>query len=132
MKALLVFIGATIFSFGTFAATTYGCRNKNSRNYSVIFEVDNEKISRFQTALGQSGVNPLPVSTLGNGIFEYEFLVEDAYDTKIWLVVAIRSGAVLSANEWLSGNDSDNYEGTPTHTPVICVVQKERGVRDSK
>lgn len=119
MKALMVF-AAILFAQTAFAAKTLTCAPVGSPETRVTFTIVRGKVTQFATTLGQR--ESMPFADKDNGVTaEYSFLVDDFYDTLKWIVVEIaRDNSIVSAREWISGNDSDNYVGSATQTQIQC------------
>lgn len=119
MKQLLIFFSLLI-SNAVYADANFSCKPFGESVNSVRFGVRANDVTWFQTALGEHSTQVSPDKILEDGSKEFSFLVDTANDTRTYIAVVVRNETLVSAVEWLAGNDSDNYYGRSTETLIVC------------
>lgn len=111
----IIFLG--LLSSSAQASTQFLCRSGANK---VKFTLDQNKILNFNSnGEPESGV-PEAKSTDAQGT-TYSFYFYDYADTNYWLDIKVSKGNIVSAAEFSSGNDADNYEAKPTQARVQCI-----------
>lgn len=142
MKILIT----TILFIAAFAAqnakaqTTYvGCMGIQSDEYNILLVLENGQLAQYATLESDLQLL-LPISANGaviqpNTVIQLNYLSE--YDTNFsyQLKVTTRMDQNIQIQPWTSGNDSDNYFGSPSAEITMCHKLKskpENAVLDTK
>ena len=86
----------------------------------LIVQLNDQTVVSAELGTVESLNHPQPFEE-GNHGAQYEFLVDTSYDSKVWFVITVKDSAIVAGEIWIGGNDSDDYFGKKSSTPLNCV-----------
>lgn len=127
MKHFLAFIVLLSYSLtqASIEPTTHiGCLDAGADEYSVLLNIKDDRVISYAT-LESDLQSEIPVVSSDAGI---SILYSTEYDTNLWYDVVLTNKMTESITlvPWISGNDSDNYHGSPSDQIVQCHLLKEK------
>ena len=124
MKKLITIIILSISCVFAEATEYVACRDLKSVEYNAVFEFENNKIVKFSTL--ESDFKDYVQVPEQHGVLSFIYVAE--YDTNFGYDVYLTESTteLISLSAWVSGNDSDNYDGVVNDVKTECHLLKAK------